>query len=229
MNPAAGLDGADTMSFDAVTTPGHHDGARTAGPLRGPSSRQRRLVRVSSIASIWALWYAAYRGYYAAGGTAFLPGTIRQGSESEFRGINLAGAAVIGAAAVLPPAALRLWSRRRPRRLFLGVCWIVAVGCSMHALVDITQGVLSLAGVVRVHYPPLWATVDHRVAALQDVFFNEPWFLVEGLCFGALGWVALGPGHGRRWWIASAGVGIAALTALGILTVAGLSGRLIIL
>ena len=30
----------------------------------------------------------------------------------------------------------------------------------MHALIDMAQRVLSLAGLVHIHYPPLWATVN---------------------------------------------------------------------
>jgi hypothetical protein len=189
---------------------------------------RRRLVRVSVAAGIWALWYAIYRGYYAAGGTAFLPGTILEGSEGEFRLINLVGAVIIGAAAVMSVVTLTLWSRRWPRRMLLALCWAVAVGCCMHALVSMTARVLSLAGMVHLDYPPLWATVDYRVADLQDLFFNEPWFLVEGLAFGALGWIGLGPGRPRRWWTATAVAAIAALLLLGILTVVGVIGKIIV-
>jgi hypothetical protein len=41
--------------------------------------------------------------------------------------------------------------------------------------------VLSLTGVHPTHYPPgLWLSIDRRQADLQDLFFNEPWFFVEG-------------------------------------------------
>jgi hypothetical protein len=190
---------------------------------------RRRVTRLSWAAGIWALWYAIYRGYYAAGGTAFLPGRIRPSAVDQFRLINLAGAVIIGIAALLPVAALPLWSRRRGRRLMLAVCWLVAVGCCMHALVDITQRALSLAGVVHVEYPSLWMSLDHRTADLQDLFFNEPWFLLEGLAFGALGWIALRPGRARRWWTATALTAVVALLLLGMLTVAGLTGRMTVL
>jgi hypothetical protein len=40
---------------------------------------------------------------------------------------------------------------------------------------------LSLAGLLRIEYSPtVWASIDRRAADLQDLFFNEPWFLVEG-------------------------------------------------
>lgn len=63
---------------------------------------------MSVAAGVWALWYAVYRGYYAAGGTAYLPGIVRPGSEGTFQAVNLVGAIIIGVAAVIPFAALPL-------------------------------------------------------------------------------------------------------------------------
>jgi hypothetical protein len=46
------------------------------------------------------------------------------------------------------------------------------VGCSMHALIDIIERVLSLAGLLRIEYPStVWASIDRRAADLQDLFF----------------------------------------------------------
>ncbi|WP_405429318.1 hypothetical protein [Micromonospora sp. NBC_00617] len=192
------------------------------------SVTRHRLMWPSVAAGIWALWYAAYRGYYAAGGTAFLPGTIRPGAEGRFQLINLLGAVIIAAAAVVPIATLPLWSRRWPRRMLLAVYWIAAVGCCMHALVDIAQRVLSLTGAVHIDYPPLWSTIDRRSADLQAIFFNEPWFLVQGLAFGTLCWIGLGPGRARQWWAATAVAAVVALFLLGMLTVAGILDKVIV-
>lgn len=212
------------MGYGPVTTPvGRNGEAMVTGIVD-----RRQLRRVTVAAAIWALCYAVYRGYYAAGGTAFLPGTIRRGSEGEFQLINLAAVVIVGVAAVVPIAVLPLWSRRGPRRMLLALCWVVAVGCWMHALIDMIERVLSLAGIVDIDYPPPWAAVDHRAADLQDLFGNEPWFLLEGLGFGALGWIALGPGRPRRWWAASAVAAIAALTLIGLLTVTGVVGKAIV-
>lgn len=203
--------------------------AESALARQASEGRTRLLLMWLSIAAaIWALPYAAYRAYYAAGGTEFLPGVIRVGSEREFQAINLAAAIIIGVAAVLPLAVLPLWSRRWPQRVLLALCWVVAVGCCMHAVIDMAERVLSLAGVLRIHYPPMWASVDFRDADLQDLFVNEPWFLIEGLVFGALGYVALGPGRPRRWWVGAGLLAIALLTAYGLLAATGVVGRSIV-
>lgn len=191
-------------------------------------AQRRALTPVSVAAGIWGLCYAAYRGYYAAGGTAFLPGTIRPGSEGQFQLINLVAVGLLVVAAMLPVAVLPLWARRGPRLVLLALCWVVAVGCCMHALIDMAQRVLSLAGLMHIHYPPMWATIDRRAADLQDLLFNEPWFLLEGLAFGALGWIALGPGLRRRRWAGSALAATCALTLVGLLSAAGVIGKVIV-
>ncbi|BCJ34222.1 hypothetical protein Athai_17250 [Actinocatenispora thailandica] len=189
---------------------------------------RRRLRRVSLAAGGWALWYAAYRGYYALGGHAFLPGTIEPAAQTTFQLLNAAGAIVIATAAAVPVAALPLWRRRRARPVLLAVCWAGAVAGCMHALVDIAERILSLAGAIRVPYPPMWAEIDRRAADLQDLLFNEPWFLAQGLLFAAVAWLALGPGPGRRRWIGTALAAVGMLLALGLLTVGGVVGRAIV-
>src|SRR6185312_3206321 len=72
------------------------DPVRTAGKDRsvaGPdavSGARRLVVGLSWAAAAWGLAYAAYRGYYALGGTGFLPGTPVPGGP--FRRINAAAA-----------------------------------------------------------------------------------------------------------------------------------------
>ena len=187
----------------------------------------RRLASVSIAVAAWGLGYALYRGYYALGGTLLLPGTLAD--PSQFRLINAAAVAILAIAAVLPIAMLPLWRRPRARPVLLAVCWLVAVGCTMHALIDSIERVLSLAGLLRIEYPStIWATIDRRSADLQDLFFNEPWFLLEGLGFGAIGWIALGPGSRRRWWVGSAIAATSVLTVIGMLSATGVIGKVII-
>lgn len=204
----------------------------TLGPVMSTvdthTTPRRATVRLSAAVAVWGLAYAAYRGYYAAGGTYGLTGTIRPGGEDEFRLINLVGAVIIAAIALFPVAVLGLWSRPGARRVLLAVCWLLAVGLTMHALVDMVERVLSLAGVVDIDYPSLWASVDRRADDLHDLLGNEPWFLSEGLLLGALAWVQLGPGAGRRRWVVTAAAATAALLVLGIVTVTGGAGRVIV-
>jgi hypothetical protein len=190
--------------------------------------RARRLLTgISWAAAGWGLGYAAYRGYYALGGTGFLPGTPVPGGP--FRRINAAATVILLIAAILPIAALPLWSRRGLRPLLLAVCWVVAVAGCGHALIEGTERVLSLSGRLSIDYPAsVWASIDRRAADLQDLFFNEPWFLVEGLAFGALGWLNLRTARGRRWWVGSVVAAAPVALTVGLLSATGLIGRVII-
>jgi hypothetical protein len=103
----------------------------------------------------------------------------------------------------------------------------VAVGCCTHALVDIVRRILSLSGQLTIDYPAsVWASVDSRAADLQDLLFNEPWFLVEGIGFAAMAWLALGPGPARLRWTRSALIATGLLTLIGALSATGVIGRM---
>jgi hypothetical protein len=185
----------------------------------------RTNVRQVSLAlAACGLVYALYRAYYGFGGTVGMIGTPT--SQSQWRAINLAAAAVLLLVALLPLAALPLWRHRRARRVLLALAWLLAVGGVMHALIMDTQRVLSLAGVHRIRYPEsVWQTRDDHAADLQDLLFNETWFLVEGILWGALGWQVLGASESRRRWVGSALVAIAILTCFGLASASQVIGR----
>ena len=104
---------------------------------------------------------------------------------------------------------------------------MIAVGCVMHALVMATARILSLAGVLHMDFP-LFASIDRRESDLQDLLVNEPWFLVEGLSWGSLGWFKLESARSRRLWVASGLVATVALTVIGVLSTLGIIGRFIV-
>jgi hypothetical protein len=209
------------VSKQASAPPG-----RRAGPAQSPYHHPAGLVAVSLVTSVWILLYALYRGYYAVGGTVGMIGTFR--SASEWRDLNLAGAVILLAVAVLPVTMLPLWRRPGVRRILLGVCWVLAVGFIMHALVQDVQRILSLTGHLQLSYPPLWKTLNRHAADIQDLAFNETWFLITGLLWGVVGWIALGPSRARRWWTWTALAAIAVLTLIGLFTAVGVIGRSVI-
>jgi hypothetical protein len=111
--------------------------------------------------------------------------------------------------------------------VLLALCWVVAVGCVMHALVDGTARILSLAGMLHMDFP-FFSSIDRRESDLQDLLLNEPWFLVEGLLWGVLGWFRFESGRSRRLWVASGLVATVALTVIGVLSTIGIIGRFIV-
>jgi hypothetical protein len=196
--------------------------SRMRGPSRSDSSR---LLTMSLITAGWALWYAIYRAYYGFGGRVGMFGTPV--SEAQWRGINLAGAALLLGVAVLPVAVLPLWRVPRFRPVLLVLCWLLAVGFIMHAVIDDIERILSLTGVLHLDYP-LFTRVNRRVADLQDLLFNESWFLVEGVLWGILGWIPLRRSSARWWWIGGGLAAVAVLTCIGLLSMFGVIGKFVI-
>ncbi len=194
------------------------------GTLR--TARSALPTGASRLAAAWALGYALYRAYYALGGTVGMFGTPI--SVSQWHLINAIGAGILFGAAVAPIVLLKFWAQPRYRPALLALCWVVTVGCVMHAFVNGVQRALSLAGLLTINLP-FWQTIDHRQADLQDLFFNEPWFFVEGLLWAAIAWTgALKWSPFRRWWIGSALAAITVLTVVGLLSAFGLIGTFIV-
>lgn len=148
-------------------------------------------------------------------------------SPSQWRLINGVAAMILLIAAMLPVAAIPLWQNLQSRLVLLTLCWVTAVGCVMHALVDDTARILSLTGVLHLDFP-FFASIDRRESDLQDLLLNVPWFLIEGLLWGALGWFGLASARTRHLWMVSGLVAIAALTVIGVLSVVGVIGKLIV-
>jgi hypothetical protein len=194
----------------------------TQSSVTTAESATRRTVswqRLAVALATWSFAYASYRAYYAAGGQIGLPG--EPFSSAQYRAINAVGAAIILVAGAVPLIALNVHAVRRALPV---LCWIAAVGCCMHALVDITLRVFSLTGVHPTQLPAsVWRWFDRRAADLQDVLLNEPWFFIEGVLWAALG-VAIVHQSRRRAWMVSAVIVCLLLTAVGVLSGLGIIG-----
>ena len=149
-------------------------------------------------------------------------------SEQQFRMINAIAGALLLVWSVLPLMLLSAWRSRRARPVLLALCWVVAVGCVSHALIGVVQRVSSLTGTLTISYP-FWLSIDRRQADLQALFFNEPWFLIEGLLWAAMAWGGALRGSPRRlWWLGSALTATVASTVTGLLSAFGVIGKVIV-
>jgi hypothetical protein len=89
--------------------------------------------------------------------------------------------------------------------------------------------VASLAGLHHIRYPASsWRSRDDHAADLQDLLFNETWFLVEGLLWGLLARSVVGSSRAGRRWLAGAVAAAAALTCVGLLSAFGIVGRAVV-
>lgn len=82
-------------------------------------------------------------------------------------------AAVLLVVALLPVAALSFWQRPSLRPVLLALCWILAVGFTVHGLVDDVQRVLSLTGTPQIHYP-FFTTIMRLVIHGSGVVIPPP-------------------------------------------------------
>lgn len=177
------------------------------------SATYRAQRAIATALAVWGLGYACYRAYYAAGGEIGMIGQPM--SDAQFRAVNAGGAGIVLLGALLPLALVRATSLRPAAP---ALAWIVGVGCCMHAFVDGTLRLLSLTGVHLTQLPAeLWQSFDRRTADLQDLLLNEPWFLVEGMLWLALGVASIRTSR-RRPWLASAAGTCLLLTAVGVLS-----------
>ena len=77
---------------------------------------------------------------------------------------------------------------------------------------------VSLTGVHPTHYPQACGCPSTATQAeLEDVFFNEPWFFIEGCLWGLFALTALQPSS-RRLWRRSAVVACVLAAAFGVLS-----------
>lgn len=177
------------------------------------SATYRKRRAIATALAVWGLGYACYRAYYAAGGEIGMIG--KPMSDAQFRAVNAVGAGIVLIGALLPLVLVRAVSWRPAVPI---LAWIVGVGCCMHAFVDGILRLLSLTGVHLTQLPPeLWQSFDRRASDLQDLLLNEPWFLVEGFLWVALGITSIQSSR-RRPWLASAALACLLLTVIGVLS-----------
>ena len=186
----------------------------------------RSLRRVSRLAAVWSFGYGVYRSYYAVGGTIGMFGTPV--SLAQWRRINAIAGGMLFITAALALIVGNAWAYRHARPFLLALCWIITVGCVSHALINIVQRIASLSGALTISYP-FWHTIDRRTADLQDLVFNEPWFLIEGMLWAAIAWAgALRESPRRLWWVGSAVAATIVSTTLGLLSAFGVIDRVIV-
>lgn len=180
----------------------------------------------SRVAAVWAFGYGLYRSYYALGGTFGMFGTPV--SPEQFRRINAIAALLLFLFAIVPLVSVRAWNQRHGRPGLLALAWVIAVACTSHALIGAVQRIASLTGRLVINYR-FWETIDRRAADLQALFFNEPWFLIEGILWAVIAWAgALRASRRRRWWLGSAIAAVVVSVIAGVLSAFGVIGRLII-
>jgi len=114
-----------------------------------------------------------------------------------------------------------LLARRPDQRLLrwplLTIAWAGAVLSVAHGVYGIVDRTLIVTGVTLVESRHFVLEQDAWV--LWDLLVFEPWFLIEGLLFGLVGWAVLPQARDRRRWIWLSALGVLAALAAALLRV----------
>lgn len=185
-----------------------------ARPSTGGPDRSLQLSAMALAA--WSVLYVVPHVYWALGGDAgfslLRPSATRL---DEWEQINAIASVVLLLPALIAVGLVRHATRGWLRTGLLGASVVGASIAASHGLYGIVYRSLNLAGVVAVDGRTVSASDDPWV--LWDLVLFEPWFLIEGLLFVALGWTAHSTKASKRRWLVLCLIGIAMATVSGLL------------
>jgi len=162
---------------------------------------------------LWSVAYMLPHLYWALGGTIGLsmlkPSVL---ALPEWKMINWVASVSLTAAGFLGLAFMYHRKRGFLSWLLLAIAW---AGCSLstsHGIYGIIDRILQIAGVAELESGPF--NLDEHAYVLWDLLLFEPWFTIEGLLLGTVGWWYLDTPHDRRRWLIACMIGI----LIGLLT-----------
>ena len=149
---------------------------------------------------IWSIAYMLPHLYWAMGGTVGM--SILKSSVAElpeFQLINWVASVILTAAGFLGLAFVHL-KKRRVRTWFL--LTISLIGCAIstsHGIYGIIYRILQMAGVIELESGTF--NLNEHTYVLWDLILFEPWFTIEGLLLGVVGWCYLTKRRDKRIWL----------------------------
>jgi hypothetical protein len=165
---------------------------------------------------VWSLLYGLAHLYWGLGGTAghqiYKPSAD---DESIWAIANLFAFVLMAFAGVLGFALLRAST---PSLLRLGLLGIIGAGSAIaasHGAFGIAFRAASVLGISDVDGVPF--DVHEHAWVLWDMLVIEPWFLVEGLLLGLVGYQAQTSPHRRKLWLWSMVGAFVVALATGVL------------
>lgn len=97
---------------------------------------------------------------------------------------------------------------------------IALAGCSVaasHGIYGIVNRILKIAGVGALESGPF--NMGEHAYVMWDLVLYEPWFLIEGILLGLVGWYYLDKPRHRQIWLTLCVIGIIAGLVTGLLGV----------
>ena len=181
--------------------------------MQAQLNRQRYFMWSGYAVFIWSIAYMLPHLYWALGGTSGLTMLKPDISESpQWEMINWVASGFLTAAGLLGITAIYFRKRKYLSWLFLTV---LLAGCSLstaHGIYGIVNRILQITGVAGVDSVPF--NSKQHAYVLWDLFLYEPWFLIEGILLGFLGWCFMNKPRGKQIWLTLCTIG----TIVGLIT-----------
>ncbi|HMR66737.1 MAG TPA: DUF3995 domain-containing protein [Anaerolineae bacterium] len=180
--------------------------------------RPRYLVWSGYAVFIWSIAYMLPHLYWALGGRlglSLLKPSVLELPQWEM--INWVASVFLTAAGFLGLAFIYLRKRNFLSWLLLA---ITLAGCSVaasHGIYGIINRILQMAGVAELESGPF--NINEHAYVVWDLVLFEPWFLVEGILLGLVGWSYLNQPRYKQIWLALCILGIIAGLVTGLLGV----------
>ncbi|HET7578218.1 MAG TPA: DUF3995 domain-containing protein [Bacillales bacterium] len=182
------------------------------------SHRSRSLVWSGYAVLIWSIAYMLPHLYWGLGGVRglilFTPLVLEF---PQLKLINLVASVFLIAAGCLGLAFIYFKHRNLTSGLLLA---ITLIGCSIstsHGIYGVVYRILQITGVVELDSETF--NGQHFSYVLWDLFLFEPWFLIEGILLGVVGWFYLNKPRHRQIWFILCLVGITVGIITGLLGV----------
>jgi hypothetical protein len=174
-----------------------------ATALLGAQGQRRRpeaLVWSGYAVFVWSIAYMLPHLYWARGGTIGLsllkPSVL---ALPQWQIINWVASVILTAAGLLGIAFIRIKTRDF---LSWSLLAIALAGCALatsHGIYGIVYRVLQIAGLIQVESGPF--NIEEHTFVLWDLVLFEPWFVIEGILLGSLGWHYLNSPRQQRIWL----------------------------
>ncbi|WP_282943017.1 DUF3995 domain-containing protein [Paenibacillus sp. RC67] len=181
-------------------------------------SKTKSLVWSGYAVFIWSIAYMLPHLYWALGGKmggGILKPNIVHSLDFEF--INLIATVFLTVAGLIGIAFI-YWNKGRVSSyMLLFISW---AGCSLsasHGIFGIIYRILQISGVVGLESGTFHINEDAYV--LWDLMLFEPWFLIEGILLGIVGWYFLKEARSRMIWLAACIFGVIFGLVTGIMGV----------
>jgi hypothetical protein len=166
----------------------------------------------------WSIAYMLPHLYWALGGTIGL--SLLKPSVAalpQWQLINWAATVILTAAGLLGIALAFLKRRGILGWSLLGVALAGCAIATSHGIFGIIYRMMQIAGAIELESGPF--NNEEHTYVLWDLLLFEPWFVIEGLLLGILGWHYLNSPRRRQLWLLLCTLGIIAGMITGLLGV----------